>query len=75
MRYKYILHSLSCSLSLTVQRNLLVLGFVTMGMSTLKIFRNNIYTHKHVNLQVLLCLKEGKMFSKIIFEVVTENDL
>lgn len=46
-----------------------------MGMSTLKIFRNNIYTHKHVNLQVLLCLKEGKMFSKIIFEVVTENDL
>lgn len=75
MRYKYILHSLSCSLSLTVQRNLLVLGFVTMGMSTLKIFRNNIYTHKHVNLQVLLCLEEGKMFSKIIFEVVTENDL
>lgn len=47
-----------------------------MGITTLKIFRNRICTHKHVNLLVLTCLKEGQdvqMFSKTISKSVTEN--
>ena len=60
--------TLSYRLLLTVQRNFLELGVVTLEISILKIFKSRICSHKYVNLYVLTSLKEGRemqMFSNI----------